>query len=252
MASVTCWVGLNGAWPACWHEGDALGLTPGHPALPGSPRRALQGKALFFGPVTGPLISHNPGPVRCIMLLMPPDAVHALIGLPVADWVNRHATIGEVLGADWQALSAAMLAEPDEAGWMPLLQDVLLPRWRAARPRAPLAAHRCHDWAQALALRAATSAPGRSLRQTGRRVRQWAGQPMRELQGMVRIEQVFFDMVAARAQAAVAWAAVAADSGYADQSQLCRATRRLTGFAPQALARRIASDETFWPDRVWM
>ena len=50
----------------------------------------------------------------------------------------------------------------------------------------------------------------------------------------------------------VNWAEVADEAGYTDQSHLCRATRRFTGFSPQALARRIAEDETFWTYRVWM
>lgn len=235
-----------------WPEGEAQGLLRGHPALPGSPRMAITDRALFFGPVTGPMISHNPGPVRSLLLLMAPDAVHALTGLPVADWVDRHAPIGEALGADWQALSDAMLAEPDEARWMPMVDHFLAPRWAAVRPPAPLLPHRYRDWAQALAQRAATSAAGRSLRQVERRVRQWAGQPLRELQGLVRIEEAFFNALAAQAQGPVPWASVAADTGFADQSHLCRATRRFTGFSPQVLARRIVDDESFWPYRVWI
>lgn len=38
---------------------------------------------------------------------------------------------------------------------------------------------------------------------------------------------------------------------YANQSHLCRETRRLTGFSPDELRRRIHGDEGFWLYRLW-
>lgn len=235
-----------------WLDGEADALAPGSAPCADSPRWRVPSRAMFFGPVTGPLISHNPGPVRGLMVMMAPDALHALTGLAVADWVDRCAPLPQALGAEWAALSDAVLAAADEASAVALVFAFVAARWQACRPRLPLAAHRYQDWAQALALRAANSGPGRSLRQVERRIRQWAGQPLRELQGMVRLEQAFFSVLAARSQGGVHWATVAADSGYADQSHLCRATRRFTGFTPQALTRRIAEDESFWVYRIWM
>ncbi|MDQ2780131.1 MAG: hypothetical protein M3Y32_11320 [Pseudomonadota bacterium] len=43
---------------------------------------------------------------------------------------------------------------------------------------------------------------------------------------------------------------MAADTAYADQSHLCRETRRVTGFASAALRQSIAQDEAFWLYRV--
>lgn len=40
-------------------------------------------------------------------------------------------------------------------------------------------------------------------------------------------------------------------SGYADQSHLCREVRRVTGFSPEELYRRIQEDEGFWSYRLW-
>lgn len=42
-----------------------------------------------------------------------------------------------------------------------------------------------------------------------------------------------------------------ADTGYADQSHLSRETRRITGFPPGELRRRIIEDESFWVYRIW-
>lgn len=109
------------------------------------------------------------------------------------------------------------------------------------------------DWqamAQAVATRAAVSGVGRSLRQAERRIKGWTGLPLRELRGLGRAEQAFFRTLA-DADGPVRWAEVAADTGYADQSHLCRETRRVTGFPPDELLRRIQGDEGFWIYRVW-
>jgi AraC-like DNA-binding protein len=90
------------------------------------------------------------------------------------------------------------------------------------------------------------------MRQTERRIKQWAGLPMRELKGISRAEQAFFESLAvAEAGGTPQWSAVAQSNGYADQSHLCRDTRRITGFAPQELYQRIANDEAFWVYRIW-
>jgi AraC-like DNA-binding protein len=49
----------------------------------------------------------------------------------------------------------------------------------------------------------------------------------------------------------VVWSALAQDAGYTDQAHLCRETRRVTGFSPEELRRRIDEEEAFWPYRIW-
>ena len=73
---------------------------------------------------------------------------------------------------------------------------------------------------------------------------------MRELRGFGRAEQAFFRALAG-GEGPVRWTDVAADAGYADQSHLCRETRRVTGFPPDELRQRIADDESFWIYRLW-
>ena len=129
------------------------------------------------------------------------------------------------------------------------LQDFLQPRWQALGAQRP--GHRYADWSEALAVRAATSAAGRSLRQLERRIKAWAGLPMRELRAVSRAEQAFYAVAAAEGRPGFNWADIAAGADYADQSHLCRETRRLTGFSPEELRRRIATDEAFWAYRLW-
>ncbi|HYE71356.1 MAG TPA: helix-turn-helix domain-containing protein, partial [Aquabacterium sp.] len=181
-----------------------------------------------------------------------PDALQLLTGLEPAALVNRVADARTLLPPDWQAMFDGLAALPTEEARVQQLQDFLDPRWQAVRPKPALQGHRYLDWAQGLALRAAQSSAGRSLRQVERRIKAWAGLPMRELQSLGRIERAFFAVAAAKDQdGRVRWADVAADTGYADQSHLSRATRRATGFAPEELRRRIREEEPFWLYRLW-
>ncbi|WP_439385659.1 helix-turn-helix domain-containing protein [Ideonella sp. YS5] len=216
---------------------------------PPAASRPMPGRFVFGGPHRVPTQSWCPGPAHAMMLVLLPDALHHLIGLDAERWVNRIVDAAEVLPPEWLALCEAVQCAPDDEARVRLIEDFLDPRWQAARPAQVMTAHRYSDWAQGLALRAATSSAGRSLRQVERRIKQWAGQPMRELRGMARAEKAFFDALAAAPDPD--WAGIAVEGGYADQSHLCRETRRLTGFAPVELRRRIAEDESFWAYRLW-
>lgn len=238
------------ASPMCslswWFEGESEWLPFGQPQ---GPATRMPGRFVFGGPFRGPSLWRNPGPVHALMLLLLPDAVHHLTGLEAQRWVERFADAAEVLPPDWLVMCEAVQGAADDEARIRLIEDFLDPRWQAARPQQALAVHRYQDWAQGLGVRAATSGPGRSLRQMERRIKQWAGQSMRELRGLARAEQAFFEVAAS---AEPDWAAVAANGGYADQSHLCRETRRVTGFSPAELYRRVAEDESFWPYRLWV
>jgi AraC-like DNA-binding protein len=159
--------------------------------------------------------------------------------------------VEDVFDDTWLALCRAVDEAPGDEARVRLIEDFLLPRWRQARPEATRAGRLVADWSHSLALRAATSGLGRSLRQVERRIKQWTGQPLRELRGIGRSEQAFFEAVVALKSGSVNWSDVASNTGYADQSHLCRQTRRITGFAPEELRRLIATDECFWAYRLW-
>jgi AraC-like DNA-binding protein len=244
------------ASPLCgitwWFEGVSEFLARGTRATLSAPRTVLRSRIVFSGPHTGPTITWNPAPVHGLMLLLMPDALHRLTGLDIAAWVDRMADIRDVLPDDWITMCERVLILPDDDARVDALQDFLAPLWQRARPASPFQVHRYADWAQALALRAATSGAGRSLRQVERRVKQWAGLPLRELRGVSRAERAFFDSVAAAGEGErPRWSMVAQTSGYSDQSHLCREVRRITGFTPDELYRRVEADESFWSYRVW-
>ncbi|MEK8051692.1 AraC family transcriptional regulator [Ideonella sp. DXS22W] len=230
---------------------------PDAPGLAGAPRTPVGADWLISGPQTRPMVSWNPGPALGFWVLLQPDALHALTGLDSAAWCNQLLPAAPLLAqardaAGWQALDQAVRAAPDTAARVAAVEAFVLPRWQAARPAQPLGLHHARDWAVAVAQRAATSGPGRSLRQLERRIKRHTGLPMRELRVLSRAEAAFFQVRAEPDGERPRWAEVASDVGYADQAHLCRETRRVTGFTPSELRQRIAEDEAFWAYRLWI
>lgn len=247
------------ATPLCslswWFEGSGELLVPERPGAipwPDGARIPAPGRWVLSGPQTRPTSTWSPGPVHGMMVLFLPDALHLLTGLEPAALTDCIVDAASVLPPDWMAMCEALQQANDDTHRLTLLETFLEPRWQACRPTLPLGAQRHADWVAYLAQRAATSTMGRSLRQWERRIKQWAGLPMRELRGFSRAEQAFFGALEADAtRASVNWAEVAAEVGYADQSHLCRVIRRISGYAPKALYAGMQSDEAFWIYRLW-
>ncbi|MEO7108267.1 MAG: helix-turn-helix domain-containing protein [Rhodoferax sp.] len=189
-----------------------------------------------------------------MMVLLMPDALHALTGLQVPNLIDQFVDASAVLPPDWLPMLQHVQNAPDDAQRMQVLEDFLEPRWQQCRPGQLLARQHFSDWATHLAHRAAVSAPGRSLRQLERRIKQWSGLPLRELRVMGRSEEAFFATAALATQTTgkLDWAQIAADTGYSDQSHMIRTTRRITGFTPDALGKGIQLEESFWAYRLWM
>ena len=212
----------------------------------------------FAGPHTMPVISVNPGPVRAFMLGLLPQAFQALTGLNLANWVNRIAPLNEVFDDSWKSMAQRVLEAPDDNSRIHHIESFLEPRWHDLRGLVVSRPERYRYWAEALALKAGTTGVGTSLRQTERRIKQWAGLSLRDLRRLGRAEQSFFlvrDSLpqgeAQNVEASPNWAAIALDSGYADQSHLCREVRRVAGMSPAELQRAIEEDEGFWTYRIW-
>ncbi|MFG6467709.1 AraC family transcriptional regulator [Roseateles sp. BYS87W] len=231
-----------------WIEGQSDWLE--RPGFSVPPPDRVHAPVMFGGPFTLPTHTRNPGEMAAFKLLMLPDAFTALTGVSLDAWVNRVVDAYRVLPPEWLDWTAHMAAAPDDAERLQRLEAFLVPRWQALGGQRP--GHRYAAWTEALAVRAATSAAGRSLRQLERRIKAWAGLPMRELRAVSRAESAFYAVAAAEQGAGpVNWADIAADNDYADQSHLCRETRRLTGFSPEDLRRRIQTEEAFWAYRLW-
>jgi AraC-like DNA-binding protein len=208
-------------------------------------------QAALGGPRTRPRTSSNPGPVHVFIALFFPQALHALTQLDISRHVDGFAPISEVLGADWQAVSDAMLQAPDDEARAALLCQFLEPRWKAARGAGAAPGNVVGDWVNSLAAQVAASGWGRSARNVERRIKIWAGQPLRRMRRFSRAERQFRQMRPELDAGSISWADAAAQAGYADQAHLSRETRAVTGLSPTELARRIKEDESYWVYRIW-
>lgn len=222
-------------------EGEAEVVEPPTPCPPM--------RVVFCGPQTRPLITYNPGPVRIFMLMLYPQATHALGGIDVPGWVDRWAPLEEVLDEAWQTMSDAVLAAPDDDARLAAVGAFLEPRWQATRPGGAVGI--AGDWVRHLAWQAADSALGRGVRSIERRIKASAGQPLRKLLRMRRAELSFFDARDEYLAGRVVWSDVAARGGYSDQAHLCREAREITGCSPAELARVLANEESYWIYRIW-
>lgn len=232
-------------------QGRAEELLPGEGGHGTGPSVPLASNFVFNGPFNRPLAGRYPQPSKLLVLAIMPDAFTLLTGLQPGDYLNRMVPVQEVLGAPWQQMGQAVFDAASDEERMAVIEARLGAWWQAVRPAAPAVSHLMDDWLQGLSARASTSSLGRSARQIERRIKQWTGQPLRELRGVSRSERAFFQAAMAHEEGDVNWAEVADEAGYTDQSHLCRQTRRLTGFSPEELRRRIATDEGFWMYRLW-
>ncbi|MED5597391.1 helix-turn-helix domain-containing protein [Janthinobacterium sp. P210006] len=207
--------------------------------------------ALFGGPRSYPLVSYNPGPVHTFVVMFYPAALHALTGVSMDALLDQFRPLDAVFGADWLVLSDAVLAAPDDDVRMRLVEDFLAPRWQAARKSGDHPAGAVQDWVRRLGVQAASTGLASGARNIERRIKAWAGQPMRTLRRMRRAEQLFLDERGAILQGTVSWSDIAASGGYADQAHFCRETREITGLSPTELARAIRDDESYWIYRIW-
>lgn len=222
-----------------------------HVDFNGQPRTTdLPRPVMFTGPRTQPIVSTNPGAVDVFMVMLLPDALNALVDLDVAAQLDRHRAPSEVLDADWGAMTQAVLHAADTDSRIRLIEDFLLPRWRAiGQAPAPSEASIRH-WAHGLQQRASTHAQGRSERQIDRRIKDWAGQPLRQLRGVGRTEDTLLQARTALDADRLKWADIAAAVGFSDQAHLSREFRRITGVTPRDL-KAVLEHESFWIYDIW-
>lgn len=207
--------------------------------------------ALVGGPRSYPLVSYNPGPVHSFIVMFYPAALYALTGVSMDALLDQFRPLETIFDADWQVLSDAMLAAPDDEARIRLLEAFLAPRWQAVRKAGDHSAGAMQDWVRRLGVQAASTGLASGARNIERRIKAWAGQPMRTLRRMRRAEQVFLDEREAILQGRVSWTEVAASGGYADQAHFCRETREITGLTPTELTRAMKEDESYWIYRIW-
>lgn len=249
--SPTC--SLNGLF-----SGVADLLDAGAAYTDDAPRQRVSGLTVT-GPQTRPRTVYYEGQAHGVMVVFYPDAWHALTGTTLASLTDQVLDANTVLPRDLLQASQRMF-EPaaDDDQRVKRFFDDLLPIWKSRMQDSRHDRWSSHEWSRALtpwveslALRAAATGWGRSLRQSERRIKEWTGWPLRRLHGSVRGEAVFFAAMAALMDNRVDWVEIALDHGFADQSHFIREIRRLTGFTPEALRYGILNEEAFWSYRAW-
>jgi AraC-like DNA-binding protein len=205
---------------------------------------------VFSGPQQRPIASWNPGPVHAMTLVFFPDAMAALAGMDVSQTRDQIVPVGEVISGPLLVLCDSILQPGSVEERFRRFEDGLEPLWQSARPPGHVVSHMLADWSLTLAIRAATSGTGRSIRQIERRIRSWAGQSRRDIQNNARAEHVFATATANRDCPDMTLAQLAAETGFADQSHMTRHVRRETGFTPEQLRDLIENDEAFWAYRL--
>jgi AraC-like DNA-binding protein len=208
-------------------------------------------RVTFSGPQNRPSYSHNPGPVRGFILTLFSPSMHALTGIDVAAYTDRLVPAEQVFDEHWLAMTQAVLHAPDDPTRVRLIEEFLEPQWRRACEESRVPGNMLGDWLQALLMYMVTSGWGRSMRNLERRIKAWAGHPMRTLRRLNRAEQSFLSHRDQVLAGHTRWADVAISSGYADQAHFCRETREVTGLSPTELLHRIQHDESYWAYRIW-
>ncbi len=203
------------------------------------------------GPYTVPTATRTDGPAHGMMILLRPDAVATLTGLSIEALANKTLPISGLLPRDWVQFFTSLQADMTDEKRVHLVHAFFLARCHTQR--AALAANSVdmRDWIEALAIRAATSKQGRSLRQIERRIKSWAGLAQRDLHLLAQAERAYLHVKEHTGRDDFSWAGIAQETGYADQSHLCRVSKRITGFSPQELRRRMHAEEAFWVYRLW-
>lgn len=242
---------------SCLFEGAAEMLEAGSVADPKALRQSVPVLAVT-GPHTVPRsIVYGPEGSG-VMVILYPDAWWALTGVAPEDLSNKMVDAHSVLPPDLLAACQRLRQGADPQSRVQTFFEDLQTLWKEQgherlrhtaepRHRPP----RFTPWMQALAMRAAGTGWGRSLRQSERRIKQWTGWSLRKLQGSARGEDAFFAVMEAMLEDRLDWTQIALDNGFSDQSHFIRETRRITGFSPEALRHGFLHEEAFWIYRAW-
>lgn len=217
----------------------------------GSSPRPTLGPALprlvFSGPQRRPSASWSPGAVHALSVGFFPEAIARLIGRPIEPYLDQHLPLETVAPPALLQACKTVLGAAGQ-GSFAALEAQFQPLWREPRQASP--APYLGDWVRSLATRAMHSTAGRSLRQWQRRIRDWTGQSYRDLQLFIRIEEAFILRTEPYDGGTPNLAAIAADTGFADQSHMGREIRRVTGMSPARFGESLANDEAFWYYRL--
>jgi AraC-like DNA-binding protein len=202
------------------------------------------------GPKRRPIVSWNAAPACSMTVGFYADAWTILTSIKAGRLVDLREPHTRVLRGELsQTFHTVHECGNFEEGFR-YLQDTLDPIWQKARLwQSAVSPQRLEDWTQALIARAARSGPGKSERQIQRRIKSWTGLTQRELRFHAQAEKSLLSL-SHLAPPDLDLVKMAAEAGYADQSHMGRAIRRITGASPARVSQLIQSDTRYWMHRL--
>lgn len=198
---------------------------------------------LFSGAQNHPTSSWNEGDIQGLIIAFYPDALSALLGLPMEQFHDKSVPLSALPDSAVRDVIERAFQTGDAKRAYEMVQEGVAPIWQDVRPSQSPFGRMISDWSRSLMLNAALSPSGRSLRQIQRRVKAATGVPLKRLQTYSKAEEAF---ALALRNGSDDLAGIAADAGYSDQSHMGRQVRVQTGFTPTQLIRGFESDEAFW------
>lgn len=243
-------------------------FTDGTVALPHATRAAPAGQALprwmVSGPRTRPVTSTSLAPLRCLGVVLYPDAFARLTGVAPASLQDEEADAGALLPDEWSAWPAALGALAGDADaqqrW---IVDWLAPRWQACREdwaaatppglvahlRRPLIPQDMDPAPAGVAELAELLALGE--RQLRRHMQAATGLSPVQWQRIQRASGAFIKARDTLAQGQpLRLAELAAEFGYADQAHLTRELQALCGLPAARLLQAAQHAPDYWPFRL--
>ncbi|MGV2980766.1 helix-turn-helix domain-containing protein [Camelimonas sp. ID_303_24] len=203
-------------------------------------------KVVFSGPTRKPSASWSPASVHALTVSFYPEALARLLRISIQQYVGTILPLERVLspGKMDQLLTMNFGDGTDpydrvQQTLMCLLKDVPAPRISDVR-----------SWLALLATRTSSMTGMAGPRRKQRLVKDWTGQSLRDLQLYARVENAMSYGAEMSDKKGLNLAAVAAETGFSDQSHLGRDVRRVTGLPPAKLNELIQRDEAFWIYRL--
>ncbi|PBI88655.1 transcriptional activator FtrA [Variovorax boronicumulans] len=222
----------DGAIRLVFNFGDA-------PSADDAPGQAVEA----IGAFAAPAVVRMRDTVEGLSVALRPGAAAALLGVPAGEIAGRAVHLDELWGGEGTTLLARMAEARGDAARPQLLQQALMKRLQKAGDGTPPAA----------AMHAAQLIAAADGRQALREVAQAVGVGERRLQQLFhahvglsprawgRLARLHACLRALRLHSAPAWADMALDHGFYDQSHLVNEFRALCGVTPtEFLGRRVS------------
>ncbi len=203
-------------------------------------------KVFFSGPTRRPSASWSPGSVRVLTIVFYPEALVKILGLTIQHYIGAVLPLQKVLsrGDRAQLLTTTFdgILQPFEQ-----MQQLLHGFWSNFHVQET---QDVRSWLKQLVAETSSKTGMLGQRTMQRLVKNWTGQSLRDLHLYARVENAISYGAEMLDDEGLNLAAIAAQTGFSDQSHLGRDIRRVTGLSPARLNELIKHNEAFWIYRL--